>query len=353
MTPHDFRVAVAGVVVLALAIIVCAADPAVAARSPLGVGLPDASSSMGAGGPLAGFFAYVAAKQAAFYRELTATLALLKTDGRAFWLLGGLSFAYGVFHAAGPGHGKAVISSYILASEETVKKAVVLSFAAAMAQGVTAVVLIGIAAIILNMTSIAITRTTEIFEIGSYAMITALGAWLVWGKVLRPIWARASVLQFVPAAAGHAHGHDHVHANGHNHEHAHDHGPGEVCSSCGHSHAPDPTMLQGEMTLAKAWSVVLAVGLRPCSGALIVLVFALSQGLLAAGIAATFAMALGTGLTVAALASLAVGAKGLAMRFAGEGSGLAVTVHRTIEILGAVVVLLLGLILLIAALGWD
>lgn len=326
---------------LALALFALSPDLAFAAKSPFGIGLPEAAPVTS--GPLAGFFAYVAAKQSAFYRELTAALAALKTDGNAFWLLGGLSFAYGIFHAAGPGHGKAVISSFVLASEETAKKAIALSFAAAMAQAVSAVVLIGVAAIILNMTSIAITETTRIFEIGSYAMITALGAWLVWGKLFKPMLGQGH-------DHGHSHGHSHDHNHGHEHHH-HDHG--DVCASCGHSHAPDPEMLKGEMTLAKAWSVILAVGLRPCSGALIVLVFALSQGLLMAGIAATFAMALGTGITVAALASLAVGAKGLALRLAGEESRLAHRVHRAIEVLGAVIVLLLGSILLIAALGWG
>lgn len=328
-----------GVAVM-LAVAALLPELAQAAKSPFGVGLPETVPS--AQGPLAGFFAYVAAKQSAFYRELTGALAALKADGSAFWLLSGLSFAYGVFHAAGPGHGKAVISSYVLASEETAKKAVILSFASAMAQAVSAVALVGVAAILLNMTSIAITETTRLFEIGSYALITALGAWLVWAKAVRPILAGS------PAQAHHGHGHDH-----HRHHDHHHHHHGGTCSGCGHVHAPDPALVAGTMTLAKAWSVILAVGLRPCSGALIVLVFALSQGLLAAGIAATFAMALGTGITVAALASLAVGAKGLALRLAGAESAMAARVHRTIEILGAVVVLLLGAILLIAALGWG
>jgi ABC-type nickel/cobalt efflux system permease component RcnA len=112
-------------------------------------------------------------------------------------------------------------------------------------------------------------------------------------------------------------------------------------------------MLQGEITVAKAASIILAVGLRPCTGALVVLVFALSQGMVAAGVVSTLAMAVGTGITVSLLAGLAVSAKELAVRLFGEGSPAAVKIHRTIEILGAMVVLLLGITLLIAAVGWG
>ena len=99
-------------------------------------------------------------------------------------------------------------------------------------------------------------------------------------------------------------------------------------------------------TFAKAWSAILAVGVRPCSGALIVLVFALSQGLFMVGVAATVVIALGTGLTVAALATLAVTAKSLALRFARVEAGTAGKIVHGVEIAGAAAVLILGLLLL-------
>lgn len=320
---------------LALACLVMFADAASAAQSPFGVAIPE--TTPGSTGFLGGFFAWIATQQSIFYRALTESVKTLKSDGTAAWLLIGLSFAYGIFHAAGPGHGKAIISTYVLANGETLRRGIILSFASAMAQAVTAIVLIGIAAIILNLTSIAITQTTRYFEIGSYALITGLGLWLTWLKVVRPVIIRDK---------GHGH-HDHNHG----HDHQHHHGEATACSTCGHSHAPDPAMLQGTMTLGRAWSVILAIGLRPCSGALIVLVFALSQGLIWAGVVSTVAMALGTGLTVAGLAMVAVGARGATLRIAGAGS--AAFVHRAIEILGALLVLVLGLILLIASIGWS
>jgi nickel/cobalt exporter len=96
----------------------------------------------------------------------------------------------------------------------------------------------------------------------------------------------------------------------------------------------------------RAWAAVVAVGVRPCSGAIIVLVFALSQGLFAAGIAAAIVMGLGTGLTVAALAALAVSARSVAVRLAGAESPTGVRLVRGLEIVGAACVMLFGLVLL-------
>lgn len=357
----------AGGAVLAIALSTAAAH---AAPSPFGVGLPE--QSLSSGGIFSGFFAWVSAQQTAFYGELTASLKQMKADGSAGWWLMGLSFLYGVFHAAGPGHGKAVISSYVLANGETLRRGIAISFASALAQAVTAVMVIGLASIVLRMTSIAITETTRWLEIGSYAAVAGLGLYLVWRKILRPLLTPRKVValgaQAVAAcdhhdhqhhtherAHGHLHevrhAHDHAHEHTHDHDHDHDHPAGGVCASCGHLHAPPPQMLAGDFSLSRAWTVILAVGLRPCTGALVVLVFAISQGLAWAGVAATFAMAVGTGLTVSALATMAVLAKDAAMRTVG-GRGAA-RLHAAIEGLGALIVLALGSTLLIAALGWG
>jgi len=308
-------------------------------------------------GTLDYIFGTIALKQREFYQSLVASLRSFRSNPNAFWLLMGLSFAYGIFHAAGPGHGKAIITSYVVANNETLKKGIVLSFASAFAQAVTAIVLVGGLAVLFNLTSIAIQDTARWFEIGSYVLITALGGWLLWQKAVRPLVsglvAGSSSGQLAFAGAAHDHAH-HAHGHGHHHgHHHHDIGPDGVCSTCGHAHAPTPDMLQGRITLARAVSIVLAVGLRPCTGALVVLVFALSQGMIAAGIVSTLAMAVGTGITVSLLAGLAVGAKDLAVRLFGEGSPMARRVHRTIEIVGAAVVFMLGLTLLIAAVGWG
>lgn len=95
--------------------------------------------------------------------------------------------------------------------------------------------------------------------------------------------------------------------------------------------------------------MVLAVGMRPCSGALVVLVFALSQGLLAAGILAVLLMGAGTAITVATLATVAVTAKGLAKKIGGVDNPVTGAVVWWAELLGAVAVLAFGILLLIAS----
>ena len=324
--------------VLVLAAVLAAHAPAFAAN-PFGVGTPD-SRGVAFTGPLGSFFMWIAMWQTAFYRQLTGELTALKQSGHAFWLLGGVSFLYGIFHAAGPGHGKAVITSYLLVSRQTVRRGILISFAAALVQGAMAIAIVLVAAVILKTTSIGMTKATDWFEVISYALVSLVGAWLLWAKLTRH---------------DHAHGHSHAVAEGgHAHcRHDHHHGPGHGGRDHGHhddhdhAHAPDPKFLAaGPLTVNRAWSAILAVGIRPCSGALIILVFALSQHLLYAGIASVVAMSLGTAITVSLLVILAVSAKDLALRLAKTDSQTTGRIVHILEVGAALVVLLFGLTLL-------
>ena len=275
----------------------------------------------------------------------------MRQDGSKLWLLIGLSFLYGIFHAAGPGHGKAVISSYMLANEVALRRGILLSFISAFLQAVTAIVVMLLAYFVLRGTSVSMTDTAWFLEIASYAFVTAFGAWLLWRKLgpsLTRLFGAAPAYSLSAAHAGHVHhAHDHHDHGGHHHHH----GPGEVCETCGHSHAPDPTLLSGDrFDWRTAWTAVAAVGIRPCSGALIVLSFAFLNGLWAGGILSVLAMAVGTAITVSILATLAVTAKDWAVALAGNGR-LGNRVHSAIEIGGAALVFLFGLILLTASLG--
>lgn len=317
-----------------------------AAQSPLGIGT--AEPAFKTTGLLGGFFAWVNTEQQGFYRMLTGALKGMRENPWQLWSLVGLSFTYGVLHAAGPGHGKAVISSYMIANETELKRGVLLSFLSSILQGVVAILLIGAVYLLLRGSSINMTNATRWLEVVSYALIAAFGGWLLLRK-LRSMLRPAAAL----ASTGNAHihlAHDHSHHHDHHEHHGHSHGPGEVCATCGHAHAPDPSMLKGDrFALREAWSAVIAVGLRPCSGALIVLSFALLNGLYLGGVLSVFAMSIGTAITVSILATMAVTAKGFALRYASNGAAAA-RISNGIEIAGAALVLLLGLVLLGAAL---
>ncbi len=198
------------------------------------------------------------------------------------------SFLYGVVHAAGPGHGKVVISSYLLAQESQIRRGIQLSFLAALVQAFSAILLVGVLALLLDLARREAAAKVQLLEIASYSLIILLGLWMLVAALRGKIGC----------------GHDHHHDD-HHHERGHGHGEGK-------SHA----------ALRRGWlggmaAIVLSVGVRPCSGAVIILLFTLAQGIFLAGVGATFAMALGTAITVAALGVLAVTSRKLAVRLAG------------------------------------
>ena len=280
-----------------------------------------------------GFTGWILAKQAEFYRMLSGLVRAAKADGSAAYTLLGISFLYGVFHAAGPGHGKAVISSYLVANNETWRRGIVLSFASAILQAFTAIAVVGVAAVLLGATAKAMGNTVRVIEIVSYALILLIGLRLLWVK------GRA-LLQVLGGGKGHHH--DHGHEHGHHHHHDHE----QEASAWSHGHAPEPSELAGTHWLKRGLTAIVAVGLRPCSGAIIVLVFALAQGLFWIGVASTFVMGLGTAITVAAIATLAVGARGLAGRLAKAKPGAGVIILRGVETAAALVIVLFGAALL-------
>lgn len=322
--------AVAAVVATALYI---AQDAALAqaTRHPFAVG-----GSEG-GGAATGLTGLIIAWQSKFHLELQSAVRALKTDGSAFVTLAAASFAYGVFHAAGPGHGKAVLASYMVANETALRRGLLLAALAALLQGGVAIAIVGVAALAFNATARQMTDTASIIEIASYAAIAALGAGLVWTKG-RAFYGALRPAPLPVARGGSAFSCEAVD------DPAHVHGP-----ECGHAHAVDPSRLGSTFAWPDALATVVAAGLRPCSGALLVLVFSLSQGVFLAGASATLLMSAGTAITTGALAATAVFAKGAAARLASPGSRRAGVIIRGAELLAAFLVLGVGLALLAGA----
>jgi nickel/cobalt exporter len=289
-----------------------------------------------------GFTGWILAKQAEFYRMLSGLIRAAKADGSAAYTLLGISFLYGVFHAAGPGHGKAVISSYLVANNETWRRGIVLSFASAILQALSAIAIVGVVAAFLGATAKAMGNTVRVIEIVSYALILLIGLRLL--GVKGSAFLRALRLKEGPHA--HDRTHDHTHEHGHGYHHHHDHDHDHDASAWSHGHAPEPSELAGAHWLRRGLTAIVAVGLRPCSGAIIVLVFALAQGLFWIGVASTFVMGLGTAITVAAIATLAVAARELAGRLAKAKPGFGVIMLRGLETAAALVIVLFGAALL-------
>jgi len=368
----DHRIVAAGAI--AVLLVVMLSD---AALAQFGVG-PARSAPPEATGGLIG---WILRQQALYYREFAGLIRAARQSGGIAYGLLGMSFTYGIFHAAGPGHGKAVISSYLFASGETWRRGVTLSFASALMQSLVAVAIVGIFAVALGGTAAMMGRAVRNVEIASYALVIAVGLRLAWVKggaflaawravpkpsllhVATPALAAAGGLALAQAHHDHApdqahahehhphgaHAHHHAgddhHAHGHGHSCSHDHGEADH-AACGHSHGPQPRDLAGAQGWRRGLSAVFAAGLRPCSGAIIVLVFCLAQGLFWTGVASTLAMGLGTAITVAALASFAVGARAAAARLAVGRQGFGVLALRAVELCAALAIVMVGVLLL-------
>ena len=275
---------------------------------------------------------YIRVQQQNFYRQLAGAIKAVKAENSlsAAWSLVFLSFLYGVFHAAGPGHGKAVISAYLLADEKLLRRGVVLAFVSAFLQAISAIALVTVAVLIFSAAGRTARSMVGYLESASYALILAVGLYMLWSAL----------------RGGHSHAHDH---SGHDH-HGHEHHGHEHHDNCGHAHMPEPHQLGENWSLKKAASIAFAVGIRPCSGAVLVLLFANTLGLYAAGIGATFAMSLGTAITVSTIAIMTVLSKNLATSFLGPDGVWAGRIYRGLAVTGALAICAVGLVLLSASL---
>ncbi|UPJ63807.1 nickel/cobalt transporter [Bradyrhizobium sp. 191] len=346
--------------VLVAVLLARAIDIVSAQAAPFGA--PHPAGAMSA----SGLTGWIFAQQAAFYRSLSGFIRASKEDGAAMWSLFGISFLYGVFHAVGPGHGKAVISSYLVANEETWRRGVVMSFASAGIQSVVAIVVVAIAAVLLGATAKAIGLTVHLVEIVSYGLVILIGLRLLYVKgrgfllACRELkWTQAPVLSLASGHSGNTfplhpprlgamtmRGRQCMVDGCADHErgfHCHDE---RHASAWGHAHGPEPAELAGAGGWRRGLSAVVAVGLRPCSGAIIVLIFALAQDLFWTGVGATLLMGLGTAVTVAAIATLAMSARQIASRLAKARAGFGVLTMRAIEVGAAALIVAFGTLLL-------
>ena len=294
--------------------------------------------------PSSGFFGWIFAQQAAFYTQLREAIKAATVTGSAGWTLITISFLYGIFHAAGPGHGKAVIASYMLADNATWKRGALLAAISAFVQACVAVAFVGVAVLVFGATARNMSSAATVIEIIAYALIVLLGLYLLWkkgGSFLAALRSKPDAHEH-DHAHGHHHGHDHAH---HHHDHGHDHH--------GHSHGPEPAELKGKDWFRRGMVAAVAAGLRPCSGAILVLVFSLAQGIFLIGVLSTFAMGAGVAITVTAIALVAVFGKGIAVRLGGAMGGRSELVLRGIEVFGALAVIALGLLLLFGFLAYE
>ncbi len=242
-----------------------------------------------------------------------------------------ICFLYGVFHALGPGHGKAVIASYTLTTDTKVLPAILLSMASSFVQGLTAIVIVGTCYFLLETsvrsTSLAI---EDVMEPLSYGAVAIVGLVLIWRGI------RGNSQDCC--------GHDHREVQAHHHACCEHHAPDHTYEGHTHEHVKSGEIPHTRRDLI---AIILAVGIRPCTGALLVLILAFVLGHWAGGLAAVLAMSFGTGITVSLLA---IGARGIRFPLMKIMDEMGVHVGyfgRYVSLLGGIVIAVIGLLLLV------
>lgn len=208
----------------------------------------------------------------------------------------GFSFVYGVVHALGPGHGKIVITTWLATHPSKLKSSINLTLAASLLQGLVAIALVVVVLALLQLPARQLHLSSFWLEKGSYALVGVLGLLLCWRalKKLRMLLRKPKFTAFTP-------------------HHVHD----QHCG-CGHQHMPDPKQLERDEDWRARLMIILSMGMRPCSGAIMVLLFSKVIGVFGWGVASALAMAAGTSLTISSLALLVHVFRTLAVKLSGN-----------------------------------
>ena len=239
------------------------------------------------------------------------------------------SFVYGVLHALGPGHGKVVITTWLATHPSKLKSSIGLTLAASLLQGLVAIGLVVVVLTLLRLPARQLHLSSFWLEKGSYALVGVLGLLLCWRalKKLRTLLRKPKFTAFTP-------------------HHVHD----QHCG-CGHQHMPDPKQLERDEDWRARLMIVLSMGMRPCSGAIMVLLFSKVIGVFGWGIASALAMAAGTSLTISSLALLVHGFRTLAVKLSGTKTPVLwrQVGWTTLALAGGVILLAMAVVMWVSA----
>ena len=222
--------------------------------------------------------------------------AVAENPAKAGGSLLAFSFVYGVLHALGPGHGKIVITTWLATHPSKLKSSIGLTLASSLLQGGVAIALVVVVLSLLQLPARQLHMSSFWLEKGCYALVGVLGLILCWRalKKLCALLKKPTFKSFTP-------------------HHVHD----EYCG-CGHQHLPTQEQLQNGDDWRARLMIILSMGMRPCSGAIMVLLFSKIIGVFGWGMLSALAMAAGTSLTISSLALLVHSFRQLAVKLSGS-----------------------------------
>jgi ABC-type nickel/cobalt efflux system permease component RcnA len=233
-----------------------------------------------------------------------------------------ISFLYGVFHAVGPGHGKIVTTTYFAANRARPSHGLAMTGMISFVQALSAIGIVGVLAVLFSFGPTRVVQNVTYVEAASHLLILLVGVYIAYGGVI---------------GRGCSHTHKGLGENDHRHRHA-------------HVHADDPYIAPQTAGFWSMASAAVAAGIRPCTGAILVLLFTLSHGIFGIGVLSAFVMALGVFLVLAALGLGVIYARRSLSR-AGVGRPvLADLAHRVVGIIGGLFIVALGAVLLLGSL---
>lgn len=243
------------------------------------------------------------------------------------------SFIYGFLHSVGPGHGKFVITTYLATNRQQLTISRLITLCGSLMQGVVAILFVLILAVVFNLSMGDLSLSRYWVEKGSAIFIACFGLMLLWRagrlRLQKPLALPPAVFKALPASSAAPliarHHHD------------------QDCG-CSHKHLPDASELNGGWRNA-LW-VIAAIGIRPCSGAILILVFANAIGMFTWGVISAMSMALGTALSIVILATLVHHLRERFIRTGGALVGIYLPqVARIAMMLGGVMLILFALVL--------
>lgn len=238
------------------------------------------------------------------------------------------SLLYGVLHALGPGHGKVVIATFLATHPTRVKTSIRLTLLASLLQGSVAIALVTVMLVLLKTSSRQLHLSSFWLEKGSYLLVIGLGV-MIGYRALRSLWR---TLRPRPAPVFRAFKPHHQHD--------------DQCG-CGHAHLPTPQQMSGNLSVKTQLLVVVSMGLRPCSGAIMMLLFAKVIGVYGWGVISAAVMALGTALTISAIGLLVQQARTVAQRLAQPGvtAGMTRLLIPALALTGSLILIVAGIAL--------
>jgi len=275
----------------------------------------------------------------------------------------GLSFMYGVLHSVGPGHGKLIVTTYIATQEAKVKLSLIITLLSSLVQAFVAVGLVSVLLMLFDASMREVNQKADLLIPLSFCTVVLLGIVIIFRnlvlmyrvikkhknsenqgisngsdrviKRLTPVAPSVLATKYAAPASSLLVDHEH-----------HDN------CGCGHQHVVAPELINDASSFKEYLAIILSIGIRPCTGAIMVLLFANMLDIYWLGIVSAVVMALGTALTTSTIAIMTITGKQAVRRYLATGkrndgpkNGLNIT-QFIVPIIGGLLLILLGMLLL-------